>query len=107
MVRQYPYQLYVQVFLADSVQDENGNWTSLEASWDMISPCRDEANSAGASVTLEDSTAYRYDSLIQLPKSCPDLTQGTPIEVRDGDVVRLSGTVSRFRADQLHSRLWV
>lgn len=107
MVSQYPYELWAQLLSEDSTQSDKGDYVSVEPEWVSMSPCRDEANSRGGSVILEDASAYVYDSVVQLPKSCPVLSNGTQVEVRQNDAVRLRGTVRRFQADQLHSRLWV
>jgi hypothetical protein len=107
MVSQYPYKLFVFETTGD-YQDANGDWRSGISSWVFISNCRDETNSKASQINLSDETAYVYDSLIQLPKSCPKVEVNLLAEIRDlqGNL-RVKGTVKRFSRDQLHTRLWL
>ncbi|AUD00938.1 hypothetical protein [Spirosoma pollinicola] len=107
MVKQYPYSLWVQTQSGGAIKDANGNFLASSSVWVNTAPCRDEESAAGQTLTLEDSTVTEFASLIQLPTYCPVLSEGTPIEVREGNTVRVSGRVKRFSKGQLHSRLWV
>ena len=107
MVKQYPYELYVFQTTGD-YQDGNGDWQNGTSAWNMISKCRDESNTKSAQIKLDDETAYTFESLIQLPKSCPVVEVGLICEVRDLEGnVRVKGTIRRFSIDQLHARLWL
>ena len=107
MVKQYPYELYVFETTGD-YQDGNGDWQNGTSEWNMISKCRDESNTKSAQIKLDDETAYTFESLIQLPKSCPVVKVGLTCEVRDLEGnIRVKGTVRRFSIDQLHARLWL
>ena len=107
MVKQYPYELYIFESSGDH-QDENGDWQNGTSGWVLVSKCRDESNTKSAQIKLSDETAYTFESLIQLPKSCPTIEIGLLSEVRDSDGnVRVKGTVRRFSKDQLHTRLWL
>lgn len=105
MIKQYPYRLWIQT-QPDS-EFVNGAFTETETVWENVSVCRDEANQRGQVIQLTDSSTLKYDVLIQLPTSCPTIAEGTPIQVRDGDTVRVNATAKRFSRDQLHCRLWV
>lgn len=104
MIKQYPYQLWIQAQQESAMNA--GAFVQNVTSWTKVSVCRDEANQSGQVIRLADSSTMKYDVLIQLPKSCPLISEGTPIQVRDGLTVRVNGTVKRFSRDQLHCRLW-
>lgn len=106
VVRQYPYVLWV-LTTADAVKNTDGDWVPVDGVWSEVGRCRDEANSKGGTVNLEDGSAYTYDTLIQMPKGTPLVYANSSVEVRDGGVVRTAGTVKRSVADQLHTRIWV
>jgi hypothetical protein len=107
MIKQYPYELWAQTLSEGSVQTDQGDFVASVPNWELVSVCRDEVNGGGRTVLLEDATAYVYDSLIQLPKTCPVLANGTPVRVMQDETIRVSGAVRRFQTDQLHSRLWL
>ncbi|MVM35265.1 hypothetical protein GO755_34910 [Spirosoma sp. HMF4905] len=94
---------------APATADANGNFQESGITWTIASPCRDEANSGGNRVQLTDSSTVVYESLIQLPKSCPDIAVNTPIRVMamDQSTIRVKGEVKRFSRDQLHCRIWI
>ena len=106
MIRQYPYQLWVET-MPEAAKGSEGDYQAPTKTLVQLSACRDEANSAGRVISLKDGIAYQFDSLIQLPRSCPDVAVGSQIKVFDGDLLRLEGRVRAFRKDQLHCRLWV
>lgn len=106
-MKQYPYALQVQTLAGESTRDGNGNWVAASPAWETVSSCRDEANSSGRQVVLTDGSAYQYDSLIQLPLSCPDLQAGQTVQVLEGSTVRVTGEVKQFRREQLHCRCWL
>ncbi len=107
MVKQYPYNLFI-FETSPAFQDDNGDWQAGASDWVLASKCRDESNSKSAQIKLTDETAYTFESLIQLPKSCPTIETGVLSEVRDSEGnIRVNGTVRRFSKDQLHTRLWL
>jgi len=106
MVSQYPYQLWV-LASTEATRNEQGHYTPGTNSWVMLGVCRDEVNSKGGVVQLEDGQAFTYETLLQMPRSVPVIYPGTQVEVRDGSQVRVSGTVVRSVADQFHKRAWV
>jgi len=107
MVKQYPYFLYAYL-TGTSTQDSVGNWIETGGSWTNISVCRDETNTRANQITLQDETAYVYESLIQLPVNCQKVESDIEIEVRDSEGnVRVKGKCRRFSKDQLHCRLWL
>lgn len=106
MVRQYPYRLWA--FVTDEpAKTETGDYKKPNTVWQDMAKCRDESNTQVRTVTLQDSSSLAFDAVVYLPKSAVKLEEGTQIEVRDGDTVRLAGTVKRFSNEQLHCRLWV
>ncbi|MBD2753788.1 hypothetical protein [Spirosoma validum] len=106
-MRRYPYDLYASVIASDATPDSNGNYTAQIGTFSKVSVCRDLVNDAGTTVRLDDQTTQVYDYKIVLPKSCPEIAAGTPVEVRDGSQVRAKGQVLRFYRGQLSCQLWV
>ena len=107
MVTQYPYQLFIFQTNGDH-QDANGDWQNGSSGWVLWSKCRDESNTKAAQIKLTDETAYIYESMVQLPKSCQKVDVDLLAEVRDLEGnVRVKGTVRRWSRDQLHVRLWL
>jgi hypothetical protein len=105
MVSQYPHQLYLQN--AGGAKNGNGDYVAGAQAFSLVSICRNQASSGGSTVTLEDATQVDYDSLLHAPLTCPVLSEGATVEVREGIMVRLRGTVKRFHKGQLHCRIWV
>jgi hypothetical protein len=106
MVRQYPYELYQQV-VTEATQNGSGDYVAGTDDWELVGSCRDEANTAGRTINLEDQIAYQFDAIVYLPKSVDAPTEGTSVEVRDGGTVRFSGRIRRVNKGQLNTRLWV
>jgi hypothetical protein len=110
MVKQYPHYLFSITSGGDSVQDENGSWVAPKPTTSMLSKCREETDGRGTEIQVADGTFHKFTSLIQLPKGAKRVEIGTQVFVAenvDGTVVRIKGTVLKFDAGQLHSRLWV
>ena len=105
MVTQYPYQLVVKGSTGGGFV--NGDPVPGTPTESMHAVCRDESNTGNKEITLPDGRYYVYNALIQLPFGTPEVAFGTEIEVRQGSVVRVKGTVKGFRSDQMHCRLWV
>lgn len=110
MVRQYPHYLFAIVPNGESIQDENGEWSDSDVSNVLMSMCREETDGRGREIQVADGTFHRFTSLVQLPKGATKVEVGTEIIVSDnadGTGVRIKGSVLKFDAGQLHSRLWV
>jgi hypothetical protein len=109
-VRQYPHYLFAVLAGGESVQDDDGNWSGSPTTREWISMCREETNGRGVEIQVAGGTFHRFASLIELPKSAPKIQAGTSIFVAnnaDGSEVRITGSVLKFDAGQIHSRLWV
>lgn len=108
-VKQYPHYLFIEV--ADqSVQDEQGNWTTSKVSREFISMCREESDGRGAEYQVAGGEYHKATSLIQCPKTCPFVSKGAKIYVandRNCESVRIEGVCLNFDPAQLHCRLWV
>ena len=110
MVRQYPHYLFAILSGGDSVQDEDGNWSDAIPENALVSKCREETDGRGTEIQAADGTFHKFTSLVQLPKGTQRVEAGTQVFVADnpdGTGVRITGTVLKFDAGQLHSRLWV
>lgn len=108
-VKQYPHFLFIEVSEA-SVQDEQGNWTEAKVSRKFISMCREESDGRGAEFQVAGGEYHKATSLIQCPKSCPNVEKGTKVFVandRDCEDVRINGECLNFDPAQLHCRLWL
>lgn len=106
MVKRYGYTLE-RLSTPDATQDSNGRYEAEESSWQTVGPCRDEPNSKGGMIQLEDGQTTNYESIVFMPKSAVTLQTGDSIRIREGATVRLQGTIKRVSVDQLHCRLWV
>ena len=110
MIKQYPHFLFVIDAPAESVQDDNGNWTASQASLQFVSRCREETGGAAAEDQVAGGTYRKASALIQLPKGTAPIDDGAKVVVAndaDGNDVRIKGTVLHFDFGQLHSRLWL
>ncbi|OQA66934.1 MAG: hypothetical protein BWY38_01644 [Ignavibacteria bacterium ADurb.Bin266] len=109
MINQYPHYLFI-VSGGESSQDENGNWNDSSVTSTLLSICREETNGRGTMIQVAGGTFYTFSSLIQLPRDCPKVEEGTSIFVadnKDGSGIRVKGTVLKFDKGQLHNRIWV
>ena len=104
--KQYPYDLYVKVIISPELNG-NGDYVGGSESWVFASKCRDENNSRNAVITTVDSETIAFEAVVQLPKTCPEISYNDTVEVRYEGAVRVKGTCKGFRKDQLHSRLWI
>ncbi len=105
-VRQYPYILYT-LKVSGGGMDGDGNPIPATTSYVEYSRCRDEANNGARQINLIDGSAHVFDSLVQTPKGTAPVSINTEVEVRDGSIIRVKGTVKRSQKDQLHTRIWV
>jgi hypothetical protein len=110
MVKQYPHVLYTSEVPAESSQDAGGNYSSQVIALEKISECREETDGRGREVMGADQKLHVYTSVIFLPASCPDVSYGTVVEVRNRETdtaYRIKGGVIKFDRGQLHSRIWL
>lgn len=111
MIEQYPHFLFIVDVPAESVQDDNGNWTvASESSLQFVSKCREETGGAGAEYQVAGGTYRKASALIQLPKGVANIPDGAKVIVANDancEDVRIKGTVLHFDFGQLHSRLWL
>lgn len=110
MIKQYPHFLYKSEVPAESSQDAGGNYSSQVIAPEKICECREETSGRGREIMGADQKLHVYASVIFLPVSCPDVSYGTVIEVRDNETdtaYRLKGEVIKFDRGQLHCRLWI
>lgn len=109
-VEQYPHYLFAATS-SESVQDEFGNWSDpATVENKLISKCREETNGRGSGIQVAGGTFHVFSSVVQLPKSCPKVVEGTTVFVAnnaDGSGLRVKGEVLKFDQSQLHSRLWI
>lgn len=111
MVKQYPHFLFVLTPGGTSVQDDEGNWITSQATWKMHSVCREETNGKGQQIIGTDGKAIVYSSTVYLPKSAGSIAEGTEIfvssENSENGPKRVKGTCLKFDVGQLSSRLWL
>jgi hypothetical protein len=108
-VKQYPHYLFAEV-TESSVQDEQGNWTEAKVSRKFLSMCREEADGRGSEFQVAGGEYHKATSLIQCPKSCPEVTKGTKVVIandRECSSIRIEGVCLNFDPAQLHCRLWL
>jgi hypothetical protein len=110
MIKQYPHYLFA-ISGGDAVQNSTGGWdTNEDPKTDFISMCREETNGRGNELQVGGGLFYRYSSLVQLPRTCPIVDEGTTVfvsDLEDGTKVRIKGQVLKFDKGQLHCRLWI
>lgn len=106
---QYPYYLLI-VEGGDTTQDADGNWLQETETNTFVSMCRDETNGGGRAITNAGGEHYVFSSLVQLPKECDVIAEGTTVLVsydKEGSNIRVSGKVAKFDKGRLHCRLWL
>lgn len=109
-VKQYPHFLFIVPNNAESVQDENGDWSEEPCAPKFISMCREEEDGRGTEIQVAGGTFHKVTSLIQLPTSCPEVQLGECVIVandKECTDIRIKSKCLRFAHNQLHSRLWV
>ncbi|KAA6300916.1 MAG: hypothetical protein EZS26_002942 [Candidatus Ordinivivax streblomastigis] len=110
MITQYPHYLFALLAGSESVQDSDGDWIPSETIRELISVCREETNGRGSEIQVAGGIFHRFASLVQLPKAAPRVEVGTSVFIAnnaDGSSVRITGSVLKFDAGQIHSRLWI
>lgn len=107
MIRQYPYNLEIQKITESEYIPETGEYSKGGEEWVFVAKCRDEAGT-GRKITTPDGESYMYGTLVQLPKGTDGIKPGDKIRVVDecGEII-FTGSVAKFKKNQLHSRLWV
>lgn len=108
-MNQYPHFLFVKQ-VAESTQDESGNWSNVSESWVLHSVCREQTNGKGSVVNGQDGKAIVFSSLIHLPLTALRLKENTEVLVSETDnlgVVRIKGQALKYDVGQLHHRLWL
>lgn len=107
-VKQYPHFLFL-VTPGETVRNEDGDFVAGTPTNTLLSKCREETDGRGTEIQVG-GIAHKVTSLIQLPKSCPDVALGANIVVaNDAECsdVRITGCCLNFKRDQLHARLWL
>lgn len=108
MAKQYPHILYSVQIASDSARDDDGNWIEGSPSETELSICREVTDGKGKEIVSGDGTCHVYASIIFLPLSSPEVTEGTEVFVKDdAGKTRIKGKVLKFDKGQFHSRLWV
>lgn len=108
-IRQYPHFLFVET-PAESIQDENGDWTENAVTRTFVSMCREEKDGRGQEFATGGGEYHKVTSTIQCPKSCPAVAIGSRVIVANDDScsdIRISGVVLNCDPAQLHTRIWV
>lgn len=124
MVTQYKHHVYVEK-PGEATRDQYNDFVVTDPSWDYLSRGREETNGKGETVQTADVRDYKFSSLVQLPRSCRKVPEGTRVMVtgrrlmvdelsedsikaleRTG-VVRIIGTVAKFDPGTLHNRMWI
>lgn len=97
----YPFQLYKVV---PSEPNFIGQIVDVEV---YVCECDEQVNTKAQMVRDDNGVTFVYASLIFLP-IVTDFEVGDCVVVKDGDKVRLKGTVKRnSNTDNVGSRLWV
>lgn len=113
---QYPHYLFVDLG-GEALQTAEGDWavSGQSAPLRLLSVCREETagrggQGSGVEIRSSGGVYHQTSALIQLPTSCPNVTEGTLVVVSDdaeGRSIRIEGVVLKFDRGQLHCRLWV
>lgn len=109
MIKQYPHYLFIEE-AAESVQDEQGNWTEMKPTMRFISMCRAESDGKGTEYQVAGGEFQKTTAVIQCPKTCPKVSIGSKVIIANDascNDVRILGVCLNFDASQLHTRLWV
>ena len=108
-VKQYPHYLFVET-PAESVKDENGDYSNSNVGHEFLSMCREETAGRGDEYDSGNGTFIKATAVIQCPKTCPAIAKGATIIVaNDAECtdVRISGKVLNCDKAQLHTRVWL
>lgn len=107
---QYPHYLLLTNPGGDSEQDENGDWSESTPFNEFKSMCREEPNGSGEELNVGGGKYYRYSSLVQIPNGVNGIREGDSVLIandKNGQDVRVKGTVLKFDSRELHCRMWI
>lgn len=104
MVSQYPHT--VSYTTTSGATKVNGNWTG-GTTVTIEKAGRYETNKGQGMITGVDGTKISFDGIVYFPLPQAYLEPGTKVEVKDGSVVLLKGTVKQCTVGQLNARLWL
>lgn len=105
-MKQYPFFLFATDIIGGN-NDNEGRAIQGTPNYQACGPCREETRSGQRKLYLG-GEEYDFTSFILCPTTCPDIKEGSVVEMRDslGNVL-LEKTVILFRRKQLHTRIWV
>lgn len=109
-VKQYPYYLFVVGNVAESKQDDEGNWTESTTVNTYVCRCRDEVSHKDTEIAVAGGTFHKVTSIIYMPKGIKPIADGTTVFVSNdaaGTDIRIKGEALKFDPAQLHCRLWL
>jgi hypothetical protein len=107
-VKQYPHFLFLAT-PGETVRNDDGDFVAGTPTNTFLSSCREETDGRGSEIQVG-GVAHKVTSLIQLPKTCPDVALGAKVIVANDancSDVRITGVCLNFKRDQLHARLWL
>lgn len=109
MVAQYPDKILVHSNASNSTQNEQGDWVipQEDAPAPLEMPCRVELRSSAGYISSADGKLIEFQSIIYLPLPTPEVYIDQTISVKNGDVIKLTGTVKQFSKGQLNARIWI
>lgn len=85
-----------------------GDLESSPATWQTVSPCREEPSSAGSEVSGVGATAIEWSSEIFMPPTCPPIANKTLVRVlNQAGEVQVTGRVLRFKKYKHYAKLWI
>lgn len=115
-VKQYPHFIFVHL-VEESMQDNEGNWSTPVDTWVKHCICREETNGAGRSIIGPDGNAIVFSSVVYAPRTASRIKEGTEAIVSSTDIVsgdgtpvgeiRIKATILKFDGAQLHARIWL
>lgn len=105
VIRFYPHTLTYQP-AGESVQDENGNWTT-EGSDEVMIKCRFETNAKSSLIKTSDGNDFLYSGVAWL-KGFNIIPVGSFVTiVGDKDLVAKGKVVKNDNAAQTTNRIWI
>ena len=85
-----------------------GDLVSTPAEWLFVSQCREEPSAAGSEVSGVGATAFKWNSEIFMPATCPVIENNTLVRVINAaGEVQLTGRVLRFKKYKHYAKLWI
>ncbi len=80
MVTQYPHIIIIPGSV-DETYRENGIWKPGASGSDIQQACRYEPSAITKKLAVADGTVIEYKGIVYLPKSTPDIENGSFIEI--------------------------